>query len=35
MTSEDERCVIYFDKESRQIFIRKMSKDETAMFERL
>lgn len=34
-TSEEEQCVAYFDKESRQIFIRKMSRDERAQFEAL
>jgi len=33
MTVEDEQCVVYFDKEVRQIFIRKMSRDERAQFE--
>ncbi|HSR36152.1 MAG TPA: hypothetical protein VLL73_03145, partial [Desulfurivibrionaceae bacterium] len=34
-TSDEEQCVAYFDKEVRQIFIRKMSRDERAQFEAL
>lgn len=35
MTSEDEQCVVYFDRDVRQIFIRKMSREERAQFEAL
>ncbi|MEW6593574.1 MAG: FapA family protein [Thermodesulfobacteriota bacterium] len=34
-TSEEEQCVAYYDKDTRQIFIRKMSRDERTQFEAL
>lgn len=30
VTTEEQECVVYFDRESRQILIRKMSKEEQA-----
>lgn len=32
-TSEEEQCVAYYDRDTRQIFIRKMSRDERTQFE--